>query len=114
MAPTRLFAHLALALALTGAGVVNASASPDWRYCLALSEPENGVYASTPFRSDANLSSLERAFEAHLDMLGVKHGVAICPRSDTELDALAARDEAMAFHEVQGLFSTISAWEFEP
>jgi hypothetical protein len=114
MAPTRFFVGLALIVGLASPGTVGAEAPLDWRYCLALSDLENGVYASAPFRSGPNLSDLERAFETHLDKLGVKHGVAICPRSDTELDALAARDDAMVFHQVRGLSSAIAAGEFEP
>lgn len=91
-----------------------AMAGSDWRYCLATWEPTRAVYVTMPFPSAASLTTLEGAYSAFLTSRGLQHEPVICPRADTEQQALTARAEAIAYNRVRGLSASLASWRYEP
>jgi hypothetical protein len=89
-----------------------ASAGTEWRYCLATWEASRSVYVTLPFQSDAPLAALESAYSDYLAERSVKHDPPVCPRAESETQALAAREDAIAFNRTRGLSASLASWRY--
>lgn len=108
----RLPAVLVAATALT-VGWGRAHAGADWRYCLAVSESGRVLYVSPPFQSSATVVQLEKAYGSWLSRHSVEHESPSCPKSNSEQEALVAREDAIAFNRIRGVSPFPAAWRFE-
>jgi hypothetical protein len=100
-----------LALALTLAIPQIAWAS-DWRYCLAPSEADHKIYLTAPFPEGSATGDAESQFRRSLSWSGLVFDVVQCPRSDDEIAAQAAEQQAIEYNRRLG--NQIVAMKWKP